>query len=251
MSQYGSLIVPVTAPPEPDDGVHGFVKLEEGPVDSYRGYLTKLQTVAYINHLLLKTAAPNANCDEVGLSRFIYAYPSRPGLGFRVGTSRGVIVSRGLEPYEKEEILQVNMETAVSLDNYPGQVQAIWEGDVFDDGGTQTAPPPISSALPKPVYGTILVKYSGYRHVYELTAEPDSEAYENALQTLVYAVWPGGVNGLEVTVPDGAEAGDCNNRIGDFDPNDGTLDVLPPDIPRYVNGEDTDHQIDYCTLEEV
>lgn len=253
---YGSTIITVSQPYS-DDSAHGFVELEQGPVvNPNTNFLTKAQAVGYISTWMFGTPPPPENCSNGIFERTIYAYPSRSGLAFRIGTSKGVLASAGMEPYEKVEIRQVEYETNIYSGGLPGEaVSAIWQGETYDYFGDSIVPPSLRPTgdtvdIGREAYGAVVITRRGTRYVYRLSISPPFEEDENSFQAVVYAVWDGGVRGLQVTAPDGVVEDECNNRFGRT-PSDGDLTGVDEDDnePEYVEGSDTTYYVDYCTNE--
>lgn len=252
MSEYSSLIVTV-GNPVTDDGDHSFVKLEEGDWNPYVNYLTQAQAVGWLNTFMFGTSPPASNCSGGSATVTVYAYPSRMGLAFVLGTSSGFLTAKGVEPYENVEIRQVEFETELDSGALPGEtVSAIWQGDTYWADGSTAASPPITVSgstinLPIATYGALVITKTGFRYVYELTITPDPNLDENSMDAVVYAIWDGGVNGIEITAPDGVEGDDCNNRAGvgggstTIDEND------DDDGDTYVEGKDHFCKVNWCT----
>ena len=257
MSDHSTLSVSFSVPSDSSvDDDHGFVKLEAGESVPYINYLTKAQAVRWMKTFMFGTPPPASNCTGGVGYLIIYAYPSRSGLSYRIGTSKGTLTAHGLEPYEIVEIKQTEFEVELDIGSLPGEtVSAIWQGDVFNSYGDYIVarPPTVTSSgtveFPDPAYGALIVTKRGWRRVYELSIPPDPLEDENSMKAVVYAVWDGGVNGLEVEAPPGTEDDTCNNRMPWESTGDGSTTIIDDDDdddPWYVSGTRDYHNINYC-----
>jgi hypothetical protein len=221
-----------------------FVKLEQEKWDPYVNILTKLGVVAYLNKILLGGADLETNCS--GNEYRIFAYPSRPDLAFIVGTSHGTLSTPIIETVEFTEALQCDMKTELTP-KYPvvDIIRFDWVGDAYGLQGDVVSRPILTDngetiGVSVPVYGTVLVTYTVFRHVYTLDIHPLEGATENALQAWIYACWDFGNEVMECKFPDGAETEECNNRDGDT----GTINDVSP--PGCIPSSDEEKSIDWC-----
>jgi len=225
---------------------HGYVKLVEGEIEKeITGLLTKFQAVQFMSKLLFGGTPPQEKCYTSELKKIVYAYPSRNGMSFRMGISRGTIVGGIIERYKITELVQVNLEVLDYADNYPGStVKSIWEGDLYTEDGEDL----ITEDTTIPAYGTQKVTYEGWRWVYNVTITVDESLAEDSIQCLVYAVWDSGVTGLEISVPSAFEEQDCNTSIPDgyTPPGSKTEAELELEGEKYISGEDSNHNVNWC-----
>lgn len=157
--------------------------------------------------------------DDQSLEIEIYVYRNKVDLPYSINASYGELAEGAVG--EASRTVYENIQEGNSLDlgvDVNGMVAAAWEGDVFDASGSTVTPPTITAnggqlSWDGEVIGTVKAQFNEVRTVHILTISPrdaadiDPEDPESAYASTVRAFWAGGVEELEVELPD--MSGNC------------------------------------------
>jgi hypothetical protein len=179
----------------------------------------------------------NSQCSEDGhLDVDIQVRKSRADLPYTISASYGALTGPMMENDEISSSVTVEGESSVDLETeVSGTVQASWEGPVYDADNNSIVPVPkisvdgsiLSFYLGKElveVTGTLRLGYTEAYDLYILTIFPrDAGTYDadddaTAYQSTVMAVYNGGIETLEVDLPD--MTGNCGGSNLIVDPDD-------------------------------
>lgn len=176
-----------------------------------------------------------SSCDEDGVLEIgLRVAKSRADLAYSMSASHGTLEGGAASSSSVKTSLTVSQQSSLDLGSRPADgVSATWEGDVYAvDGSTISPPPTISvdgSTLSWGVVcsGVIRVSYSSVYDAWTLTIEARStEEYEeddvsSAYQSTVFAAWAGGIESLEISLPDmGGYCGGTSVSTGSGDDGD-------------------------------
>ena len=257
------------------DDQYNCLLLEQEPWGEDVGETSELQGIQAISAAINGTAWPEVNCGGLNaeFNAIIYAYPCSSGMSYNFKVSHGSVSTRAIDIVYREEIVQCSMKLSHTLD-YPVQSMGAtsWIGHCYNASGNITQAPAVSIdgrnvLFSEEVYGSFRVRYVVIRHIYYVTVSERTNAIENTYQSVVYAVWDGGVNWLDIEAPANFEtyAGDCGNGAfyddGDGDGlqdgyEDGQLSQTSVCSDKYVNvpsvvEADRKITVDYCSQEVI
>jgi len=225
-----------------------FVLLEQEPWDPYVGLLTKMGAISFLGKIMFNNKEPETNCASDGntYTNKVYAYPSREDLAYSMGWVNADNTAKLIKFPIFTELIQCNLKQDLEL-KYPAMeiISAAWRGGSFSAEGDIVIPPNLTLTskgitVSRRVYGSVIVRYKVYQHLYPFVVTKRKDAIENSFTAFAYAIWDGGNEFIELKAPEGAEDGKCNNYagIGNF-----TKDDPRPD---HVDPEDQYIKIDYC-----
>lgn len=171
-------------------------------------------------------------CTEDGhLDVEIQVRTSRADLNYVITASYGELTGPMVETSGITESLTVDGESSVDLQALAmGMVSARWEGAVYDIAGAQIVPAPEIEvegsvlSFGQEVVGVLRLSYTEQYDTYILTIQPresgdyDADDDSTAYQSTVIAVWSGGIESLDVDLPD--MTGNCGGSNLVVDPDD-------------------------------
>jgi hypothetical protein len=228
----------------------------------YTGVVTLAGMVGYLAALLYgEDYQDRIDCGLTGgeVVCAVFVYPRRAGLVYQFHASHGSLSERQIEEIEIEEGVNFSLSNRATP-QYPPLAIALaeWLDAVYDVAGNLIPPPALTihsgeihSAVP--CYGSVQVRYTTERHSYILTAprRDDGQTIDNYYSAVVYGVYSGGINWLEIEMPPGIATfesdPDANCGWGSVDgsisrPDDEEQPVQPRPKNRHT-------VIDYCSQE--
>ncbi len=223
---------------EEEDQKKHYVMIEQEPWPKDVGQTSKNQGILAMGSMIFGGTLPSANCG--GLSEFstpVYVYPSAYFLRFTFHISHGDMILESASYDVREEIVQCSLSETALLD-YPVHAMILmqWVGDCYGSDGSVISKPIITIdktvdgrtlTFSDKVYGSLRVKYYVKRYTYKARIEEREDSIENNFQSVVFAIWDGGISFEEIEPPSGFEetVGNCDNGI--YDPlGEGWLDFL-------------------------
>ena len=232
--------------------------IEQQEWKPYTGVVTKGSMIKYLSALLYSESyEEQLDCGMSGgnVVCSVYVYPRVLGLAYQFHASHGTLSTRLQETVEITEACNFSLESAVAPKYPPLSIaSATWADEVYDIVGNSITPPALTIASGEittalAVYGAVDITYTTERHTYILTAPRRDEAVDNFYSAVVYGVYAGGLNFLEIEMPPGIEAfeadpgaicggGGVDGSITDPDEDN------PPPPPR---PKDRKTVVDYCS----
>lgn len=209
--------------PDRDRDPLDLLKIEQEEWAPYTGYVTKANVVKYLAELLYGSGDEvQVDCGMVGDTVVcgVFAYPLEPDLTYQLHTSWGELSERSVEEIEHEEIINVTLRRNDDTDQvyseesltYPALeiLSTEWLGDTYGADGAYIAPPVITTdgatlQIGAACYGAVRVRYRVLRHTYILNIARREESIQNHFSAVVFGVYSGGINWLEIDPPPGAE----------------------------------------------
>jgi len=251
------------------------LKIEQEPWGKDVGETTNMQGVAGIVAAITGSLWPDRKCGANGIGEFtatVYVYSCENiGRNYQFKVSHGSVSGRTIETAYREELVQCSMQLEHNTDYPVKQIATTaWIGHCYDERGTMTGRPEVDISddgkitLSKKVWGSLRIRYTVERHIYEVTINRRFGALENKYVSVAYAVWDGGIKWIDIDAPANFEEfdGDCENGAywkNIFDENgnlignngQGTADICGHryrTVPTAVSA-DRNITVDYCTQE--
>lgn len=146
------------------------------------------------------------------INTVFYAYIYDDSRPFRIETTNGTIVLTAIESsYAVTELLTFSSANTLELQYPCNHVQSfVWKNTVLDSGNNKVYnvthdTDKFSVTLSEKVYGVAEITYLTRRNVYQLRSTQIPDATENIFDSVVYAYYDGGVEWLEITMPEGSD----------------------------------------------
>lgn len=173
-------------------------------------------------------------CEDDGcLTVELQVRRSRANLSYTLKATYGELSSKMVHSTGRQESVTVSQTDELDLEtNIVGSVTAEWEGDVIGVDGSVLTPPPVitqeGSLLTWPVVvyaGVIRLSYGESYDTYTLTITPrgagdyEADNREGAYHSTVFALWGGGIETLEIDIPE--MEGNCGNSTIIKPPDEG------------------------------
>lgn len=231
--------------------------IEQGDPEPGEGYLSRAgMFLALLDLVENQDPAERTNCLSGGRGTTLYVYRYDLSLPYTLHVTHGELGDRRVEDdLVFTEKIRVNMQGEVNL-KYPnfGVVDTAWlGGKVWDKDGMEISPPaPTTTSssviFPDRLYGTLLISYKIKRDAYFLPLVARPEAEENKYSSVAYAVHRGGVDWMEIRIPEQLEKTGkvCYGGGGTLGGHEGPED---PDGPPSAPHADAEIGIDYCSQE--
>jgi hypothetical protein len=206
-----------------------------------------------------KGTAMNCAAFNGELIATIYTYPFPSSLYYSLKCTRGYLrkVSEKLELFK--EMIQVRLqdhETAIAAQYPIDSVSFVgWYGDVYTEDGEVIINKPVIRRegnefyVDRRVFGTIDAHYYVEKHIYEVVVpskEVDADIESEKYDSVVYAVYTGGVNWLKVNAGMSAEANSWCEKGWNID-----WEIDPNNKPLYAEPKDKTEEFDYCSGEKT
>jgi len=199
------------------------VPYEKPPASGFGSYVDSLARGLAIVTMADLLAKYNSACEENGcLEIEIQVHKSRADLHYTITASYGTLSQQHVNNSTQTKSITVRGEDSINLDHVPtGSVSAEWEGNVIGANGSILNPKPeitvdgLTLSFGQKVVGTIRISYGESHDTYILTIEPraadaaNSDDAESTYQSTVVAVWDGGIEVLEISLPGGLDDGNC------------------------------------------
>lgn len=246
------------AVPASDREPRDLLQIEQDDWLPYTGVVTRAEMVRFVAAILYGGVYESRlECGLAGgaVVCAIRVYPRIPALAYQFSTSWGTLSERAVIEPEIEEIINFRL-TDREEPSHPARSisSATWLAETYDSSGAVIPAPQLtidgdSILAAVPVYGAVRVTYTTERHDYLLTAPRRDDAVDNHFSAVVYGVYDGGINWLEVEMPPGIEGFEAD---ADADCGWGSVDgaiTTPDDEARPVlpSGADRLTVVDYCS----
>ncbi len=233
--------------------VAGRVWLSQEPPKVHRP--SALDLAAGLSKMLTGGAGPDGDCGFApgghGYGTTVYVSSTPPELEYDCGAAPGEIIKRVRSRREQGEILAFAMSDTATLTWPPLSIASIeWQGACYDADGNEVTPPtPVTFGeqirIPYPVYGSLSIVY-----LVQIERCSVRIATGGHLGSHFWAAWNGGVEILQLEIPQSTVDASATGTCPDWDVD---LDVTPDDQPKpppKVKPEDRTVDIDYCTQEQ-
>jgi hypothetical protein len=233
--------------------------------EEWRPYTGRVSSVAMVNWLAAvlygEEFTHRLDCGMSGEAMVcaVFAYPRVAGLAYQLRASHGELSERAAALVEITETVNFRLE-ATAAPRYPArQIQsARWLADCYDATGAVITPPTLTIDGDQlqaglAIYGAAEVTYTTERHSYILTVARRDDAIEDHYSAVVYGVYDGGLNWLEIEPPPGVEAFEADPSavcgLGSFA---GSVEHPDPDLGD-IPGQFAHRvvKIDYCSQDII
>lgn len=209
---------------------------EEAPAGGFFAWVVATGKSMSLESISEYFAEYNSHCEEDGcLTVEIQIHRSRTDLNYSISSSFGELSDTYIHQGSVQKSVTVSTATSIDLEvQVVGSVLASWEGAVYGTDGSVVSPPPAIAADgcvlswgKDEVSGVLRLSYTEEHDAYTLTITPrESGEYEGddpdgAYQSTLFAVWAGGAESHDVTLPD--MSGYCGGGVS------GIVDLEDPD----------------------
>lgn len=243
-------------------GISGVLKIKQEPWKSDTGMLTKSDFYVFVKNLLESSIFGNpVDCGfnpDGSITTTIYVYLEDPDFLYSLKTSYGVLGSKYGESASEEEMIQFSSSNTANLNFIPenGSVSYSWLGDTYNLEGDLVENPSVSIdgsqvELSYTVFGSLKVTYSAFRHVYNLTAYPREDADENLFSAVVYALYEGGIDWLELSNPPNVDEISLYDNCGWGSMSIEESENISAFNPPTVEQSNITYVYDYCSQELI
>lgn len=202
--------------------------IEQGEWAATTGTITKAELVRYLAAMIdgtEYTSSTDCGFDAHGdVLCLVDVYPLMAGLVYQFHTSHGSLSGPVVEMVEATELLNFTLSNSERPNHPARSIRSVsWLDKCYDASGAVVSPPPLAIdgdtiTIPSPVYGSVSCTYTTERHRYTLTAPRRTDAVDGFYEAVVYGLYDGGLNWLQIEMPPGittfAEDADADCGLG-------------------------------------